>query len=380
MEHLPLYDVVIAGGGPAGCASAIILKQSGISVCLVEGDMESSRRIGESLPGATLRLLNRLGIRGIGDLLPPHDYKSCVANASAWGSEQWSYQEGMMNPEGGGWHVNRRNFNAALRRKAASLGIPVYSAHIDALKTSERSHGQNEHLICFSKKEESAPEALRAKWLIDATGRKARLARKFDLAREKPDDQMAAICWINAPSNDQDLVTRIKSVPEGWWYTALLPGNTRVISLQSLPHEVARVVKDPSLFLESFNATNILSYQPEESLIVEMRAVEAGISRLERATVEGLVCVGDAALSLDPLSSQGVFFALYSGIKAAETLTGCLQDPSSINILLDQYQQLVDKVYHANQSSRRYHYTGELRFLQSEYWQTRTGVAVNRES
>ena len=57
------YDVVIIGGGPAGCATAIALQQLGITNVLVaEASDYSQPRIGESIPPDTRGLFSRLGI------------------------------------------------------------------------------------------------------------------------------------------------------------------------------------------------------------------------------------------------------------------------------------------------------------------------------
>lgn len=365
MSSVPFYDVVIAGAGPAGCASAIVLKQAGLTVCLADGD--DGRRIGESFPGATVRLLNRLGINGMGELMEPGDYKPCMANASAWGSDQWTYQDGLSNPEGGGWHVNRKSFNLALRRKALSAGAGMYKGWTDNVETCINDNGEREYLTRF-RNADGLPQGLRSRWLIDATGRKARLSRRFGISRQKMDDQMAAICWLKASASDRDHVTRIKSVPEGWWYTALLPEGIRVISIQSLPHQVAGMIKEPERFFSAFNAAGVLPYEIDQKEVIEMKAVEAGIVRADSATIDNIVCVGDTALSLDPLSSQGVFFALYSGIKAGEAISRSHTDPSSTKASLESYQQSVDRVYEANQRSGKYHYSSELRFAAEEYW------------
>ncbi|HEY0068264.1 MAG TPA: NAD(P)/FAD-dependent oxidoreductase [Flavisolibacter sp.] len=373
MGSIPFYDVVVAGAGPAGCASAIVLKQAGLTVCLADGD--DGRRIGESFPGATARLLHRLGINGMEELMGTGDYKPCMGNASAWGSDQWTYQDGLSNPEGGGWHVNRRNFNLALRRKAFSAGADLYTGWIDNVETCISDNGEREYLTRF-RNAGGLPQGIRSRWLVDATGRKARLSRRFGISRQKMDDQMAAICWFRASANDRDHVTRIKSVREGWWYTALLPEGIRVVSLQSLPTEVAGMIKEPGHFFSAFNAAGVLPYEIDQTEVIDMKAVEAGIVRAGSATADNLVCVGDTALSLDPLSSQGVFFALYSGIKAGEAISRSHTDPSSAKASFEAYQQSVNRVYEANQRSRKYHYSSELRFAGEEYWAS----IVNRQS
>ncbi|MEE8586474.1 MAG: hypothetical protein V3T83_16655 [Acidobacteriota bacterium] len=74
----------------------------------------------------------------------------------------------------------------------------------------------------------------------------------------------------------------------------------------------------------------------------EPRATGAGTSRLERFWGEGWLAAGDAAISFDPLSSQGILTALYAGLKAAEALQSHLSgNPGA----LDSYSRDLESVY-----------------------------------
>ncbi|MEY4548152.1 MAG: hypothetical protein RL685_4347, partial [Pseudomonadota bacterium] len=84
------YDVVVAGGGPAGSACAIAARLAGLRVALLDDSDEQSWKVGESLPGAVLRTLRRLQIDGPEQLLERGEIERCTANASAWGSEHWA--------------------------------------------------------------------------------------------------------------------------------------------------------------------------------------------------------------------------------------------------------------------------------------------------
>lgn len=372
MPSIPHYDVVIAGAGPAGCASAITLKQAGFCVCLVDKVTDGVRKVGESLPGAINRLLNRLGIDGLQDLLPEQHVKRCVANASAWGSNEWIYQDALLNPEGGGWHVDRHCFDAALRQKAALLNIPFYATRIARIKVIPDGRAEKpEYRVLFDSRTAFPTESIQTNWLIDATGRNAFVSRKFSINRVKVGQQMAAVCWIKAVREDRDRTTRIKSVPHGWWYTARLPDGSRVISFHGLPAQVAALVKCPTAFFQRFNEASLLPYVVSNSSLIEMKATDASLTRSQTVATNGLVCVGDAALALDPLASQGVFFALYSGMKGAEAIAKSFANPSIMNVVLQDYQMQINRVFEANQRSRMYFYTSELRYVSEPYWQDR---------
>lgn len=362
------FEVVVAGAGPSGCAAAIALKQAGINVCIADREYDGSHKVGESVPGASVRLLGRLGINGVEELLSEADYKKCRANASAWGSDEWVFQSGIHNPEGGGYHVNRRAFDEALLAKAKSLGIPFYNAMVDSAAKIEYEDASHLFRIGFK---DSSSEDIFAEWLIDATGRKTAVGRKFGLHRDKIDDQMAAVNWISVPDTDTDHATRIKSVEDGWWYTSLLPDKSRVIGFQGQPETVATLHKNRELFFERLNSAGILPYKPEPAMIIQQAASEAGVAKPQSVTADGLICVGDAALSFDPLSSQGIFFALYSGIRGAETLIECLASPDNKDKALALYQNTVERIFIENQKSRKYFYMNELRYFNKPYWRSR---------
>jgi len=57
------FDVVVLGGGPAGCATALFLARAGISrVLLVESTRHRDFRVGESVPPDIRILLDELGL------------------------------------------------------------------------------------------------------------------------------------------------------------------------------------------------------------------------------------------------------------------------------------------------------------------------------
>ncbi len=366
MEYID-FDVIVAGAGPSGCAAAIALQLAGLRVCLVDKENAGGRKVGESLPGATIRLLRRLGIDGIGDLLDEKNYKVCRSNASAWGDEEWVYESGLKNPEGGGHHINRAVFNEALRTKAVSAGVTFYMDTIDIVDALQYEDENQGFTIQFKNKDSK----VNTKWIIDATGRKTAIARKFGLKRQRMDRQMSAVNWITAPTTDQDHATRIKSVPDGWWYTSLLPDKSRVTGFQGLPDTVSMLYKDPSLYFERFNQAGLLPYTIGKESLLQSTATEAGLAKCESAVAHRLICVGDAALSFDPLSSQGIFFALYSGIKGAEAIINCIGDNQKMKPELSRYQSMVERIFAENKKSLHYFYSTELRYAREPYWKDR---------
>lgn len=319
--------------------------------------------MGESLPGAVLRTLRRLQLGGPEQLLKPGELERCAANVSAWGSERWAYQDALTNPEGGGWHVLRHRFDGALRRHASQLGVALLPARV----TGSRLVDGGRRVVLAHLPGAQGAE-LTAHFIADATGRRALLARQLGVQRVRLSRQSAIVGWLRHPPSDVERTTRSRSVHDGWWYTARVPQGARVIAFHGLPATIATLVKSPQLFVERCNGAKLLPYAfSTGDWLLPPRTSDASVLTGERVAGPGWIAVGDAALAFDPLSSQGVLFALYSGIRAAEAVVAQLQQPNTTR-LLDEYASKVRSVLDANQRARHLLYSSELRFVDLEYW------------
>ena len=369
---IPHYDVVIAGAGPAGCAAAIRLRQLDITVCLVDNAKDTVLKVGESLPGAAIRLLNRLGVQDINQLLPKTDYSICIANVSAWGMDNWTYNDAIRNPENGGWHILRHKFDAALRQLAKQNGVAFYNAKIGKIlaNDSEDTPKKANYTLAFKTQENYLPSAISTQWIMDATGRASSIIKQLQIGRFHFEEQLSAIAWLKPTDKNPDSTTRIKSVENGWWYSAKLPDKSRVLAFYGLATRVSKMVKTPSLFITEANTSKLLDDEINATDILEgVSARNAATSLAKEVIGDSWIAIGDSALSLDPISSQGMFFALYSGIRGAETIGSILEDQNDISNIRNAYKQKIESVFVANQNSRKHFYTSELRYTQHPYWQ-----------
>ncbi|MDH4078979.1 MAG: tryptophan 7-halogenase [Nitrospira sp.] len=360
-----LYDVIVAGAGPAGVAAATVASQAGFRVCLLGETSGQQLKVGESLPGAALRLLRRLGILHLSSILRSDEFKPCVANASMWGSDVWIYRDAIANPEGGGFHILRHRFDAALLDHAISVGVDFVPAKLNSV-----SQGGGSHVLVTA----AGIGMLSGRFVVDATGRAAAVSTKLGVRRKRVSEQTAAVGWFRHSDQDADSTTRVKGVQDGWWYTARLPQGLRVIIFHGLSTEVSRLKKLPDRFVEWANDVHLVPYNLSlDHAVRPIKCVDASMGICECIAEATWLAVGDAALSFDPLSSQGLLFALYSGIRGGETVIQCLAHPASIQSALSEYRVKVRRVFESNQLTRRLFYESERRFFESAYWRTQRG-------
>jgi flavin-dependent dehydrogenase len=305
-------DVVVAGAGPAGAAFATGLAPLR-RVLLVDCREAAAMRIGESLAPAVRRLFTDMGLW---DDFLAEQHMPCHGTCSAWGAAEPSNSDGLRDLDGPGWHLDRARFDDWLRRMAVRRGAGlVMPARIGDIAR----HGDGWRLELAAHRRRVP---VRTRLLVDAGGRNSSLARRFG-ARRMTDDRL--VCgWLHgqdAPGRQSGL-THIESEPDGWWYTAPLPAHRRVVAFYTdsdLPAAV--VAAHPGELLRRLQARPLLS----RVLAASSFAAEgtggfcaAHGSALLPPAGDGWLAVGDAALSFDPLSSQGLFNALYTGLTAAE--------------------------------------------------------------
>jgi flavin-dependent dehydrogenase len=346
-------DVLIAGAGPAGAVAAYVLARAGRRVVMVDEAEPARAKIGESLPGAARPLLRDLGLSSVVD---GGRHAPCYGNVSAWGSADLVATDFIRDPHGPGWHLDRSKFDADLRAAARDAGVECRAARVtSATRTADRwsvtlSDGQTQ-----------------AAWLIDATGRRAVLARRHGGRRRRDDRLVALYAW--AATGDAETRTLVESTPDGWWYTARIPGEARVAVLHVDAEDAAAIHRVPGTWEARLaRTTHVRRVLEGARWLSAPRAEDAGGARLERFAGAGWLAVGDAALSFDPLSSQGIFTALYTGMKAGAAVDAALSGASGP---IEAYAARLESIRAAYLGHWRTYYGAERRWPHRRFWARR---------
>src|ERR1700683_5170843 len=83
---------------------------------------------------------------------------------------------------------------------------------------------------------------------------------------------------------------------------------------------------------------------------------------------EGWIACGDAAMSFDPISGQGIFAALHSGSAAAHAVHAALDGE---RVLLSAYARRLEEVWSIYRARRETLYASEQRWPARPFWSRR---------
>ena len=357
-------DVAVLGGGPAGAAIALELLNRGYSTVVIERSNYGGARIGETLPPVIQPLLVSLGIW---DRFIAEKHLPSFAIRSAWGGDELYENDFIFSPYGTGWHIDRARFDALLSRSAVQAGAVVYhEAQLLSLEKQRRGKWK----IGFAQRDQC--QEFSAGFLVDATGRKSYAARKQGAKRIAYDRLIGIASFFSLVSHESqlDTTTVIEAVENGWWYSAPLPASGLVLvfmtdaDLYSKARHQSRKYLTQQLAETKHTKSRIEAYGQTSGPHI----FPANSSRLDRVTDGSWLAIGDAAMAFDPLSGQGVYRALQSSVRAAESLQ---QYWTGKDTALQDYAAALETDFNNYFLMRRAFYSKEQRWPQSVFWQSR---------
>jgi flavin-dependent dehydrogenase len=344
-------DIAICGAGVAGCALAIALVRAGYSVLVLEREVASARRPGESLPPEVRVPLAALGVW---ETFLGQGHLPAVGNHAVWGEGTGRSKDFLFNPYGNGWHIDRYRFAIMLQEAAEAAGAVILRGitRIDAAREDDR------WLLWWSDRSDRRTGV--ARFVADATGRSRGLARRLGVAVRRYD---RLIGWAGcvAPCGPPEPTTLIEAAPHGWWYSVPLPPAQHMVAFMSDPGVAPPTNFPPHILSRVGNG------------IWRPRAMPADSSRLIETAGAGWVAVGDAAAAHDPLSAQGIMRALTSGLRAAEAVALGLAGHDQALAL---YVEMQRRAYDAYLTQRRAYYQAEARWPMHSFWRRRYGEPV----
>lgn len=338
-------DVLIIGGGPAGSTAAALLAERGHRVTLFEKARHPRFHIGESLLPANLPLLKQLGVDeevkaigmekwGVEFVSPGHEHRQSILFAEAMNkSLPMAYQ------------VRRSEFDQILIRNAGRKNARVVEGcqvhDIQFFPDDAGARVQARH-------DDGRREAVRARFVLDASGRDTFLGNRFKAKQRNSKHNSAAIyahfagAQRHAGKREGDIT--IFWFEHGWfWFIPLADGLTSVGAVV-WPHYLKTRKGKP---LDQFFHETIALCAPLQARLVEAQLA----SPVEAAGNYSYACdqthgncyllLGDAYAFIDPVFSSGVMLAMKSAFAGAEAVDTCLRHPERAASALRTFDKLL---------------------------------------
>lgn len=356
------FDVLIAGAGPAGCATALSLADFApdLRVCLVDPGACGKPNIGETVPPLIEPILAHLGLR---EQFLCGGHRPSYRTTASWGGAQLGTNEFLLHAHQTGWRLDRAAFDRMLF-DAASLRVAVY-APAAATALGRDTGGWRISL--------SDGTGHHAQFVVDATGNAAVLARQCRMPSTSLDRLVGCGLCVGSHSDGTEGLM-IESFSEGWWYTAALPSGKRVVMCMTDADRVRSLqLSHIDRFMDLLGWTNHVRRVAEIDGALAPPTIAPASSRvIDVDPILPLLCVGDAGSRYDPVSGQGIAKALRGGIFASYAIADWLHRRDERG--LARYRLMLKHEFAAYRDTLRGFYVQEQRWSDKPFWRRRHGA------
>lgn len=345
--------VTVIGGGPAGLVTALALIDEGIEPAVIETTSYDRPRFGEHLTPDAFAVLKKLRVDRI---VREGGHLESPGVCSMWGSAEPIEIPGIMRAMGAGLHLERPTFEASLAREVESRGGRIFRGcrvrRIDRVDESGACGPSWRLEVSSPKFEHRRGACFETRFVVDGSGRPASLARRLGRAPIRHDTLIGLGLVLPAPGEVE--MPLVESTRQGWWYTAPLPAGELVAIFFTDRDLIAESGCSRQAFwieaLESSSATMVRVGRQARDL--RPQGVPAQSHRMVHSHGEGWLAVGDAAMAIDPLSSNGLAAAIRDGSDAGRWIADALgseRRPHSRNqslaLAFDEYLKIRSKFY-----------------------------------
>jgi flavin-dependent dehydrogenase len=362
--------VVVVGAGPAGCAAAAAASRLGPTVVLLHSapdaraDAQTTPRVGEGAAPGTAQLIDEIFGQET-KAFTPGAHVACPSITSAWGRSSPTVAEHMINPLGHAWNLDRDRFDADLRAGAERLGVDLRQ---DAKVTTVQRDGGG-WTIALGR----AP-TLRARVVIDASGRGSRVARQQGAQKHHLDRLVALWAVWAVDERDRSSSTYIEAVRRGWWYSVLLPGQRRMVVHLTDADLVPTDPQERLSVAESARRLDVIGSALETSgaprIVFGPKVCSARTGWLDQFGGTAWLSAGDAACTFDPLSGRGITAALLTG-RTAGLGAGSLLAGRDGQVEVDRHHDALAAMLVDALVERKDAYRSEMRWPEEEFWSRR---------
>ena len=321
-------DVLVIGGGPAGSTAATLLARRGRKVLLLEKDRHPRFHIGESLLPCNLPIFDTLGVmekvRALGVVKHGADFES------GDGYQTFHFRRALGDSPPHAFQVKREDFDAMLFAHARENGVDAR----EGVKVESVALGGIGNVVAQATDADGAPLTVRAKYVIDASGRDTLLGSALKIKHRNPSHQSAAIFAHftgveRRPGEDAGNIS-IYNFAHGWsWFIPLQDGIMSVGCVCWPEYLKQRRGRNEEFLLATLDSMPDAARRMKNATMVSEVRVTGNYSySCERMAGPGWIMAGDAFAFVDPVFSSGVYLAMHGATQAASVVDAALADPA----------------------------------------------------
>jgi geranylgeranyl reductase family protein len=292
------YDVLVVGGGPAGATAATLTARAGLSTLVIERTRFPREKVcGDCLNPGAWRILDQLGVSETIDCLPSAKLRWVDFRNIAGRSIRFELSDEVRGERG----IRRKLFDEALIKHAISSGAEVRFGE-PVLKVRQASNWQ------VSTREET----VQARFLIAADGRNSSVAR---LLADYPKTHSDRVGLHTHFSADSEPHVALELYSYGYLGLASVGENLTNLCLVCRPQQADRFRQEVAQKFGLPPGHRWLSITPLTRSALQ-------------STRRNLIYIGDAARVVEPLTGEGILYALRTGALAANVICHSTADSS----------------------------------------------------
>jgi digeranylgeranylglycerophospholipid reductase len=325
MSFKDYYDIIVIGGGPAGCMAAYVAAKENVSVLLLEKDRDI---------GSPVRCAEAVGKDGLEKILEENINPRWIAATIK--KFQFVAPDGtIIFPQVPltGYVLHRKLFDFDLGMMAAKSGAKIMTrAYVNNLII------KNDQISGVHVRINGTAHTIKAKIIIGADGVESRVARWAGIETTvdmRDMETCAQMTLANLPIADDTCVFYFsqKIFPGGYGWVFPKGNNTGNVGL-GISGDKARSVSAFKL-LESF----VQAHFPDTSVLTKTVGGVPCANRLPNISSEGILLVGDAALQANPVSGGGIATGMTAGKIAGRIAANAIKSDDTTAEYLKKYEK-----------------------------------------